>query len=154
DAEVLLNVLAHELQQIGKFIPEPSDVFDAVARMQDRLEGAYAAVAMITGHGILAFRDPYGIRPLCIGSRETDECKEYMVASESVALSALGFQLERDLAPGEAIYITVDGELHTKVCAAHPQLSPCIFEQVYLARPDSIIDKISVYKSRLRMGET
>lgn len=154
DGEVLLNVLAHELQKIGKFIPEPNDFFDAIARMYSRLEGAYAAVAMVTGYGIIAFRDPYGVRPVCFGSRTTAKGKEYMVASESVALSALGFQLERDLEPGEAIYITNEGELHTRICAEHTQLSPCIFEQVYLARPDSIIDKISVYKSRLRMGET
>lgn len=154
DGEVLLNVLAHELQQIGKFIPEPEDFFAAIRRVHERLQGAYAAVAMVTGYGILAFRDRFGIRPLCFGSRSTATGKEYMVASESVALSALGFQLERDVAPGEAIYITANGGFYSQICSDEAQLSPCIFEQVYLARPDSIMDKISVYKSRLRMGET
>lgn len=153
DSEVLLNVFAHELQRRGKLQPEPDDIFDAVAAVHRRVEGAYAVVAMITGYGILAFRDPRGIRPVCFGRRDTDQGPEYMVASESVALSSLGFQLERDLAPGEAIYVTVDGRMHTRQCADHPQLSPCIFEHVYLARPDSIIDDISVYKARLRMGE-
>lgn len=153
DSEVLLNVFAHELQALGKLVPGPEDVFAAVRRVHERVEGAYAVVAMITGYGILAFRDPYGVRPVCYGKRDTPQGPEYMVASESVALSALGFHLERDLAPGEAIYITDDGTLHTQQCADKTQLSPCIFEQVYLARPDSIIDDISVYKARLRMGE-
>ncbi|ASK33993.1 amidophosphoribosyltransferase [Alloalcanivorax mobilis] len=153
DSEVLLNVFAHELQRRGKLQPEPDDIFDAVAAVHRRVEGAYAVVAMITGYGILAFRDPHGIRPVCFGKKETDQGPEYMVASESVALSALGFHLERDLAPGEAVYVTADGRLHTRQCSDHPSLNPCIFEQVYLARPDSIIDDISVYKARLRMGE-
>ena len=153
DSEVLLNVFAHELQALGKLVPGPEDVFAAVRRVHERVEGAYAVVAMITGYGILAFRDPYGVRPVCYGKRDTPQGPEYMVASESVALSALGFHLERDLAPGEAIYITDDGTLHTQQCADKTQLSPCIFEQVYLARPDSIIADISVYKARLRMGE-
>lgn len=153
DSEVLLNVFAHELQQLRKLNPEPDDIFHAVGRVHERVEGAYAAVAMITGYGILAFRDPNGVRPVCFGKKETDQGAEYMVASESVALSALGFHLVRDLEPGEAVYITADGELHTKQCARKPELHPCIFEHVYLARPDSIIDGISVYKARLRMGE-
>ncbi|MCH8543290.1 MAG: amidophosphoribosyltransferase [Alcanivorax sp.] len=153
DSEVLLNVFAHELQQLGKLVPGPDDIFNAVRRVHERVEGAYAVVVMITGYGILAFRDPYGVRPVCYGKRETSRGVEYMVASESVALSALGFHLERDLAPGEAIYITADGKLHTQLCAEGAQLSPCIFEQVYLARPDSIMDNISVYKARLRMGD-
>ncbi len=153
DSEVLLNVFAHELQTLGKLMPQPEDIFSAVRRVHERVEGAYAVVAMITGYGILAFRDPYGVRPVCFGKRETDKGTEYMVASESVALSGLGFHLERDLAPGEAIYITSQGEIFTQQCADNPRLNPCIFEHVYLARPDSIIDDISVYKARLRMGE-
>ena len=153
DSEVLLNVFAHELQTLGKLTPQPDDIFEAVARVHRRVEGAYAVIAMITGYGILAFRDPHGIRPVCYGRRDTPQGPEYMIASESVALSGLGFHLERDLAPGEAIYITADGEVHTRQCADNPVLQPCIFEHVYLARPDSIIDGISVYKARLRMGE-
>ncbi|MEE4249722.1 MAG: amidophosphoribosyltransferase [Alcanivoracaceae bacterium] len=153
DSEVLLNVFAHELQQLGKLVPQPDDIFAAVARVHQRIEGAYAVIAMITGYGILAFRDPHGIRPVCYGRRDTDQGPEYMIASESVALSGLGFHLVRDLAPGEAIYISEEGEVYTRQCAQQAQLSPCIFEQVYLARPDSIIDGISVYKARLRMGE-
>jgi len=155
DSEVLLNVFAHELHERGKgkLRPEPDDIFDAVSAVHRRAEGAYAVVAMITGYGILAFRDPRGIRPVCFGRKDTEHGPEYMVASESVALSSLGFQLVRDLAPGEAIYITAEGELHTRSCHDQPKLTPCIFEQVYLARPDSIIDDISVYKARLRMGE-
>ncbi|MCU5782730.1 amidophosphoribosyltransferase [Alcanivorax balearicus MACL04] len=153
DSEVLLNVFAHELQLRGKLQPEPDDIFDAVAAVHRRVEGAYAVVAMITGYGILAFRDPHGIRPVCFGKKDTEQGPEYMVSSESVALSSLGFHLERDLEPGEAVYITADGQMHTRQCADNPQLSPCIFEHVYLARPDSIMDDISVYKARLRMGE-
>ncbi len=153
DSEILLNIFAHELQQLHKLTPQPADIFAAVEKMHHRVEGGYAAVAMITGHGIVAFRDPNGIRPLCFGSRKTGTGTEYMVSSESVALSALGFTLERDVAPGEAVYITVDGEIYTQQCAANAELHPCIFEQVYLARPDSILDGISVYKARLRMGE-
>src|SRR5690606_27636871 len=140
-------------QTLGKLMPQPEDIFSAVRRVHERVEGAYAVVAMITGYGILAFRDPYGVRPVCFGKRETDKGTEYMVASESVALSGLGFHLERDLAPGQAIYITSQGEIFTQQCADTPRLNPCIFEHVYLARPDSIIDDISVYKARLRMGE-
>jgi amidophosphoribosyltransferase len=153
DSEVLLNVFAHELQQLGKLVPQPDDIFAAVSRVHERVEGAYAVIAMITGYGILAFRDPHGIRPVCYGRRDTEQGPEYMVASESVALSGLGFHLVRDLAPGEAIYISAEGEVYTRQCASNPVLTPCIFEQVYLARPDSIIDGISVYKARLRMGE-
>ncbi len=153
DSEVLLNVFAHELQQLRKLVPQPEDIFEAVSRVHTRVEGAYAVIAMITGYGILAFRDPHGIRPVCYGRRDTDQGPEYMVASESVALSGLGFHLVRDLAPGEAIYISTEGEVYTRQCASNPVLTPCIFEHVYLARPDSIIDGISVYKARLRMGE-
>ena len=153
DSEVLLNVFAHELQQQGKLKMEVDDVFKAVAGVHKRCRGAYAAVAMITGYGVVAFRDPYGIRPLVYGSQETPQGTNYMMASESVALDTLGYELIRDVAPGEAVFISLDGQLHTRQCADHPSVMPCIFEYVYLARPDSIIDDTSVYKARLRMGE-
>ena len=153
DSEVLLNVFAHELQKKGKLNPTSEDVFDAVRTVHRRARGAYAAIAMITGYGIVGFRDPNGIRPACFGMRETPEGREYMIASESVALASQGFELIRDIAPGEAVYIETDGSLYTQQCAESPKLNPCIFEHVYFARPDSIIDNISVYKSRLRMGE-
>jgi amidophosphoribosyltransferase len=153
DSEILLNVFAHELAQERHHEPSPDDIFDAVARVHERCTGAYAAVALIVGHGILAFRDPHGIRPLVFGERETDRGTEYMIASESVALDLLDFTLIRDVAPGEAIWISEEGTLHTRQCVRSPSLTPCIFELVYLARPDSIMDDISVYKARLRMGE-
>jgi len=153
DSEVLLNIFAHELQKINKIKITPDDVFTAVTGVHKRCRGGYAVVATLVGKGVLAFRDPYGIRPVCFGSKASDKGTEYMVASESVALHALGFKLERDLAPGEAIYIDMDGELHMKQCADNPQYYPCIFEHVYFARPDSIMDDISVYKARLRMGK-
>lgn len=153
DAEVLLNVFAHELSNCGRLQPTPVDIFAAVARVHERCRGGYAVISMITGHGIVAFRDPHGIRPVVFGQRQTDHGVEYMIASESVALDVLGFSLIRDIAPGEAVYITEDAELFTQQCAKNPKLNPCIFEHVYLARPDSIIDGISVYKARMRMGE-
>ncbi len=153
DSEILLNVFAHELQVQGKWKPEPEDVFAAVGRVHKRCRGAYAVVGMIAGHGVFAFRDPHGIRPLVFGRRKTALGDECMIASESVALDALGFELERDVAPGEAVFIDVDGKLFTRQCADNPELAPCIFEQVYFARPDSMLDNISVYKARLRMGE-
>jgi amidophosphoribosyltransferase len=153
DSEVLLNVFAHELQLQGKLKMEVDDVFRAVAGVHKRCRGAYAAVAMITGYGVVAFRDPYGIRPLVFGRQETPQGTNYMMASESVALDALGYELVRDVAPGEAVFISLDGQLHTRQCADNPSVTPCIFEYVYLARPDSIIDDVSVYKARLRMGE-
>ena len=153
DSEVLLNVLAHELQQHAKLKMEVSDVFRAVSGVHRRCRGAYAAVAMITGHGVVAFRDPYGIRPLVYGKRETPQGTDYMMASESVALDVLGYQLIRDVAPGEAVFVSLDGQIYTQQCAASPSITPCIFEYVYLARPDSIIDNVSVYKARLRMGD-
>ena len=153
DSEVLLNVFAHELQVLGKLRIDENDVFTAVAGVHRRCRGAYAAVAMINGYGIVGFRDPYGIRPAVFGKRETDRGTEYMVASESVALDVLDFTRIRDIAPGEAVFISIDGQLFTRQCAERPQHSPCIFEHVYLARPDSIMDDISVYKARLRMGE-
>lgn len=153
DSEVLLNVLAHQLQLQGKLKPEPEDVFNAVEGVHLRVKGGYATVAMIASYGVVAFRDPNGIRPLVFGARETEKGTEYMIASESVALDVLGFRLIRDVAPGEAIYISNDGDLHTRQCAQNPQLKPCIFEHVYFARPDSIQDGVSVYKARLRQGE-
>ncbi|WP_440995276.1 amidophosphoribosyltransferase [Arhodomonas sp. SL1] len=152
DSEILLNVFAHELGERRKLRIAPDDLFDAVAGIQRRCRGGFAAVAMVNGHGVLGFRDPYGIRPLCFGQRETEGGTEYMIASESVALSVLGFERVRDVAPGEAVFIDLEGRLHSRQCADNPRLSPCIFEYVYLARPDSIIDDVSVYKSRLRMG--
>ena len=150
---MLLNVLAHELQIQHAVSPSPSEVFTAVRGLHKRCRGAYAAVAMIIGAGVLGFRDPYGIRPLVYGARETDAGTDYMIASESVALDLQGFRLMGSVAPGEAVFITNDGQIHREVCAEDTRLVPCIFEHVYLARPDSIIDDISVYKSRLRMGE-
>lgn len=154
DSEVLLNVFAHEMQRTEKLHVDVEDIFTAIRGVHRRCRGAYAVVAMIAGFGIVAFRDPFGIRPLVFGKRETPQGAEYMVASESVALAALGFQLLRDVAPGEALVVTAQGVLHTKQCAENPQYAPCIFEYVYLARPDSIIDDVSVHKARLRMGES
>ena len=144
DSEVLLNVLAHELQIQGAHSPDAGHVFAAVEGLHRRCRGAYAAVAMIIGCGVVAFRDRFGIRPLVFGRREGERGVEYMVASESVALDILGFDLVRDVAPGEAVFISNDGELHTRVCAEDTELTPCIFEYVYLARPDSVMDEISV----------
>jgi amidophosphoribosyltransferase len=153
DSEVLLNVFAHELQRRGKLEIDQDDVFAAVAGVHRRCRGAYAAVAMITGFGIVAFRDPCGVRPLVYGKRETLKGTEYMVASESVALDTLGFELIADVGPGEAVLLSMSGGMSKRQCADNPRYAPCIFEHVYLARPDSIIDNISVYKARLRMGE-
>jgi amidophosphoribosyltransferase len=153
DSEVLLNVFAHELQEIGKLRIDAEDVFKAVAGVHRRCHGAYAVVAMVTGFGIIAFRDPYGIRPLVYGERFTNQGVDYMVASESVALDVLGFKRVRDILPGEAIVIEKNGMLHSKQCSPKPVYSPCIFEFVYFARPDSKIDDISVYKARMRMGD-
>jgi amidophosphoribosyltransferase len=153
DTEALLNVFADELQgQTGRRLT-PRGVFAAVAGVHRRCRGGYAVVAMILGHGIVAFRDPDGIRPICLGRRDTPQGPEWIVASESVALDALDFKLVRDIQPGEAVYIENSGRLHTHACGGPRGYTPCIFEYVYFARPDSIIDRISVYKSRLRMGE-
>lgn len=153
DSEVLLNVLANELSAMHALDPTPAEMFKAVRAVHDRCRGAYAVVAMVIGSGILGFRDPYGIRPLVYGSRESALGTEYMIVSESVALDILGFTRIADVAPGEAIFISNEGQIYTHQCADRTQLVPCIFEHVYFARPDSIIDDISVYKSRLRMGE-
>lgn len=153
DSEVLLNVFAHELQRQGKLEPEAEDIFNAIKNVHRRVRGGYACVGLIVNYGLFAFRDPHGIRPLVIGKRSTEQGDEYIIASESVAFDVLGFKLIRDVAPGEGVFITTDGELQTLQCADSPSLSPCIFEHVYFARPDSIIDGISVYKARLRQGE-
>ncbi len=153
DSEVLLNIFAHELQQLRKLRLSVDDVFKAVAAVHRRCRGAYAAVVMIAGFGILGFRDPHGIRPAVFGKRETDQGSEFMIASESVALDVLGFDVIRDIEPGEAVFIEASGQLHTRQCAENIEKTPCIFEFVYFARPDSILDNISVYKARLRMGE-
>jgi amidophosphoribosyltransferase len=155
DSEVLLNILAHELELAAKGQRlDPDTIFTAVANVHRRCRGAYAVVAMIAGYGLLAFRDPFGIRPLVIGRNQTDEGPEYLVASESVALSAFGFELMRDVAPGEAVFIDEGGKFNSRQCAPKPVLAPCIFEYVYLARPDSVIDGVSVYESRLHMGRS
>ncbi|WP_448564544.1 amidophosphoribosyltransferase [Thalassotalea ganghwensis] len=153
DSELLLNILGHELQQVGSIDLTPEDIFGAIAKTHQRVRGAYAATALIIGHGMVAFRDPHGIRPLVFGKRETEKGVEYMIASESVALDANDFTFVRDVAPGEAIFFTEDGQLYSKQCAENPKFNPCIFEYVYFARPDSTIDNISVYGSRIEMGK-
>ena len=153
DSEILLNVFAHELHAVGRLRLTPDDIFRAVSAVHRRVRGAYAVVVLIVGFGILAFRDPHGIRPVVYGRRNTDRGPEHMIASESVALDVLGFDLERDVGPGEAVFIDMEGQVHSRQCAENPVHAPCIFEYVYLARPDSIIDNIAVHKTRLRMGE-
>ena len=153
DSEVLLNVFAHELQERCADVPTPEQIFDAVEAVHRRCSGGYAVVAMVIGVGIVAFRDPHGIRPLILGKRETPRGEEFMVASESVALDVLQFDVLRDVHPGEVVFIEDSGVLHTRESSLPTTYAPCIFEFVYFARPDSIIDKLSVYKSRLRMGE-
>jgi amidophosphoribosyltransferase len=152
DSEILVNILAHHLHKFDDPKLTPEQIFKAVANVVSRVRGGYAVLSLIIGHGMLAFRDPHGIRPLVFGKRETEDGIEYMVASESVALDTGGFEMVRDVAPGEAIFITDDGKLYTQQCAENPIYSPCIFEFVYFARPDSTIDKISVYGSRVHMG--
>lgn len=155
DSEVLLNVFAHELQQaVSGLTLDPDAVFAAVSVLQRRAKGAYACVTMIPGFGVIGFRDPYGIRPLVLGERDEGSGKDYILASESVALEGLGFRLVRDIAPGECMVITEDREVFSKQCGQHSSLNPCVFEFVYFARPDSQIDGISVYDARLKMGET
>ncbi|WP_449370054.1 amidophosphoribosyltransferase [Thiomonas sp.] len=152
DTEVLINVLAHELERRTHGLPlSGDDIFAAVRAVHQRLRGSYAVVALIAGHGLLAFRDPFGIRPLCYGTAGEGEV---MVASESVALEGTGYRFERDIAPGEAVFVDLQGRLRSEQCAISPQRNPCIFEYVYLARPDSVLDGVSVYRARLRMGET
>ncbi len=153
DSEILLNVFAHELEVQAKLQLTPEHIFRAVAAVHRRCRGSYAVVLLIVGYGILAFRDPFGIRPLVYGKRETDQGPEHLIASESVALDVLGYELVRDIEPGEALFADLDGRVHARQCADTPRHVPCIFEHVYMARPDSIIDGISVYRTRLRMGE-
>ena len=154
DTEVLLNVLADELQkETNSAALNDDSIFKAVVGLNKRVKGSYAVVALIAGFGLLAFRDPFGIRPLCIGRIDTPQGPEWMLASESVALEGLGFTVVRDVQPGEAIYIDMDGNFHSRQCASNASLNPCIFEYVYLARPDSTIDGVTVYNVRMRMGD-
>jgi amidophosphoribosyltransferase len=153
DSEILLNVFAHEIQSTSSQNLTPESIFAAMENVYKRCVGGFVAVALISGHGMVCFRDHYGIRPLVFGQRQVDGKTEYMVASESVALDALDFELVRDVRPGEVIYIDANGQLHSKQCAEPQEAAPCIFEHVYLARPDSLMDNISVYRARLRMGE-
>jgi amidophosphoribosyltransferase len=151
DSEVLLNVLAHEIEKTTHGLPlQPADLFTAVRNVHRRIRGSYAVIAMIAGHGVLAFRDPYGIRPLCMGRNDGTT----VLASESVALEGTGFTLDRNIDPGEAVFIDLAGRIHAQQCADAPTLNPCIFEFVYLARPDSVMDNISVYQARLNLGES
>ncbi len=152
DSEVLLNVLAQELLRQDGLQPTPDAIFTAIAGVHQRCQGAYAVTAMLVGYGIIGFRDPHGIRPIVYGKRDTAVGTEYIIASETVALDAMGFELLADLKPGEAVYITKDGKVYTQQCAEKPRLTPCMFEYVYFARPDSVIDGISVHKARMRMG--
>lgn len=152
DSEVLLNILAQELQRQDGLQPTPEAVFEAVKGVHKRCAGAYAVIAMIVGYGIIGFRDPNGIRPIVYGKRETPQGDEYIISSETVALDAMGFERIADLAPGEAVYMTKDGEVSKQQCSDNPHLTPCMFEHVYFARPDSVIDNISVHRARMRMG--
>src|SRR5687768_1026393 len=152
DSEVLLNVFAHELDMQKALTPESA--FRAIEGVHRRCVGGYAVVIALLGLGLVAFRDPHGIRPLVLGKRSTAAGDEYMVASESVALDVLGFERLRDVAPGEGVVVTARGELHTRQCAEPQPFAPCIFEYVYFARPDSMMDDISVHKARMRMGVT
>ncbi|WP_150538477.1 amidophosphoribosyltransferase [Actinobacillus vicugnae] len=153
DSESLLNIFAHYLDQYSTAHLTSENIFETVRKTNEAIRGAYACIAMIIGHGMVAFRDPFGIRPLVLGKRVVEGKTEYMFASESVALDIVGFEFVRDVNPGEAVYITFEGELHSAICADSPKLNPCIFEYVYFARPDSVIDGVSVYSARVHMGE-
>ena len=153
DSEVLLNIFAHELGKQRAILPSTKHFFQAVKKTHSRCHGAYAVLALITGFGLLAFRDPRGIRPLVIGERQGKTQKEYIIASENSSFSALGYTTLRDVNPGEAVFIDIQGQLHSQQCADNPEPTPCLFEYVYLARPDSTLDEISVYKARMRMGK-
>ncbi|MEE9327796.1 MAG: amidophosphoribosyltransferase [Cocleimonas sp.] len=152
DSEVLLNIFAQELESFEAYSVHPEEIFEAVSGVHNRCKGAYAVIAMITRDGIVGFRDPNGIRPLVYGKRETELGTDYMFASESVALVTQGYEIVRDVKPGEAIFITKDGEVYSKQCACNPKYNTCIFEYVYFARPDSVIDNVFVHKARMRMG--
>ena len=153
DSEILLNILAWKISQINSDVPTADDIFKAISGVYDEIKGGYAVVCLVLGVGLIAFRDPFGIRPMVLGEKKDENGKtEYMVASESVALDVCGFKLVRDVKPGEALLITKDGQLYSKICAKDPHLQSCIFEYVYFARPDSIIDGASVYATRVRMG--
>ena len=153
DSEVLLNVLAHEIEKTTRGLPlQPADIFAAVKNVHRRVKGSYAVIALLAGHGVLAFRDPFGIRPLCMG-RSSDGSGTVLLASESVALEGTAHTFERNIEPGEAVFVDLQGQVHAQQCADKPQLNPCIFEFVYLARPDSVMDGISVYQARLNLGE-
>ena len=152
DSEVLLNIFAQELHRQNSYRVSPDDIFKAVSGVHERCRGAYAVVAMITRDGIVGFRDPFGIRPLILGSRKTDKGMDYMMASESTALVTQGYTIERDIKPGEAVYVTINGEVHTRQCANQPTYKTCLFEYVYFARPDSVMDNVFVHKARMRMG--
>ncbi|VFP85969.1 amidophosphoribosyltransferase [Candidatus Erwinia haradaeae] len=153
DSEILLNIFAQEINRFEVHRLSSENIFSAVSKLHQKVRGAYACVAMIIGHGLVAFRDPNGIRLLVIGERQrADGRVEHIVASESVALDMLGFKILRDVEPGEAVYITVSGQLFSQQCSENPQCNPCLFEYVYFARPDSFLDKISVYSARVRMG--
>ncbi|MEE9352641.1 MAG: amidophosphoribosyltransferase [Thiotrichaceae bacterium] len=152
DSEILLNVFAQELSKLDSYKVTEDDIFSAVSGVYHRCKGGYAVVAMITRDGLVGFRDPNGIRPLCYGAKETENGVDYMLASESVALVTQGYDLIRDIQPGEAIFITKDGRVHTQQCAENPSYNTCIFEYVYFSRPDSIIDDVFVHKARMRMG--
>ena len=154
DSEVLLNVLAHEIEKTTRGLPlQPADIFAAVKNVHRRIKGSYAVIALIAGHGVLAFRDPFGIRPLCMGKSMEQGVKTVVLASESVALEGTSHIFERNIEPGEAVFVDLQGTVHAEQCADRPQLNPCIFEFVYLARPDSVMDGISVYQARLNLGE-
>jgi amidophosphoribosyltransferase len=153
DSELLLNVFAHELQKLGKLKPTQEEIFTAVKGVHRRCRGGYAVVVMVADYGLVGFRDPNGLRPLVVGKKDSAGGAEYMLASESVALDVLGYSLIRDVGAGEAVFISSSGEMHSRQCAEQPKLTPCIFEHVYFARPDSLMDGISVYKTRLRQGE-
>jgi amidophosphoribosyltransferase len=153
DSEVLLNIFAYELQSQGKLHPNQHDIFAAIEGVHARCNGAYAVVGLIANYGTFAFRDQFGIRPLCYGRKRVLNKYEYAIASESVVLESLGFEFVRDLIPGEGLFIDKSGSIFLKQCSKRPNLTPCIFEHVYFARPDSMMDDISVYKCRLRMGE-
>ena len=153
DSEALLNVFANALLKRGKEMPQAEDIFAAVGSVHERCRGGFAAIIMVAGYGVVGFRDRHGIRPLVFGKRRRGGLDEYMIASESVALDSQGFTLVRDVAPGEAVYVDARGHLHTRLCTEPGVHAPCIFELVYFARPDSLMDGISVYKARMRMGE-